>query len=44
MNTIKLSEHEIEQLMSTGMSRKEAIEELMYWRQVSNMLKGDYHA
>lgn len=44
MNAIRFSKYEIEQLMSTGMTRKEAVEELLYWRQVSNMLKGNNHA
>lgn len=44
MNTIRFSKFEIEQLMSTGLSKQEAIEELLYWRQVNNMFKGNNHA
>jgi hypothetical protein len=44
MNTLRFSKFEIEQMMSTGMSRKEAVEELLYWRQIDNMLKGNKRA
>lgn len=34
-----MSEKEIRQWMTTGLTRSEAIEEIKYWQAVSNMLK-----
>jgi|WetSurMetagenome_2_1015567.scaffolds.fasta_scaffold172087_4 hypothetical protein len=39
MKRINISENEIVQWMSTGMSRSEAIEEIVFWRNVSKMNK-----
>lgn len=36
----RINESEVKQYMSTGMSRSEAIEEIIFWRNVSAMLGG----